>query len=413
MKRTLLFILIIACLIPNFAIAQQSYTGTLNTDKVFFRMEANTDCAYHAVLKKGDKVAVFTIKGNFYHCRFNGKVGYVMTKFVDLPSSSLRKLSKTVSTSKYANKSTIASLGSAPGYLKYGDSGEDVEKLQRALQIKGYSPGVVDGKFGKATRDALKNFQSKNKLTVNGQADYATIKKLFGSVSQTTAKDDPALKGITSISQLTVPNTTKKGDNGRHVKALQQALKLKGYYPWVIDSKYGDNTAEAVASFQKRYGLTADGIAGFQTIKKLFGKDAANYVVPTQSLDWFSGGTNIIPKGASFQVKDVYSGEVFTCKRWSGYNHLDAEPANKEASAAIKRAAGGSWSWARRPILVKYNGVVYAASMNSMPHGESTISGNDFDGHFCIHFTNSKTHDSNRVDEEHQKMVNKALNANW
>ncbi len=413
MKKIFVIILAICCLIPSFVLAQESYTGTLNTDKVFFRKEANTNCDYHAVLNKGDKVAVFTIKGEFYQCRFNGKVGYVMKKFVDLPSSSVKKLAKTVSTSKYADKATISSLGTPPGYLKYGDSGEDVEKLQRALQIKGYSPGVVDGKFGKGTREALRNFQKKNKLTINGQADYATIKKLFGSVSQTTAQDDPALKGITSISQLTVPNTTQKGNSGRHVKALQQALKLKGYFPWVIDSKYGDNTVEAVKNFQKRYRLQADGVAGFQTIKTLFGKDAANYVIPTQKLDWFAGGNKIIPKGATFQIKDIYSGEVFTCKRWSGYNHLDAEPINKEASAAIKRAAGGSWSWARRPVLVKYNGVVYGASMNSMPHGDNTITGNDFDGHFCLHFSNSKTHETNRVDEQHQRMVNRALNSNW
>ena len=36
--------------------------------------------------------------------------------------------------------------------------------------------------------------------------------------------------------------------------------------------------------------------------------------------------------------------------------------------------------------------------MNGMPHGTTTISSNNFDGHFCIHFKNSKTHESDKVD---------------
>ena len=75
----------------------------------------------------------------------------------------------------------------------------------------------------------------------------------------------------------------------------------------------------------------------------------------------------------------------------------------------MKSIYGGSWSWDRRAILVKYNGHVYAASMNGMPHEDDTISDNDFDGHFCIHFTGSKTHGTQRVDEDHQSCVQTAL----
>ena len=50
--------------------------------------------------------------------------------------------------------------------------------------------------------------------------------------------------------------------------------------------------------------------------------------------------------------------------------------------------------------------------MNGMPHGTTTIS-NNFDGHFCIHFKNSKTHGTDKVDSEHQNCVNKAANATW
>lgn len=396
--------------------AAETYTGKINTDKVFFRTKANTDCDYHAVLKVNTKVAVLGIQGDFYKARFDSKEGYIMKKFVDLPSSSQRKLAKTdeiISNSKYAKASSIKALGDPPGYVRYGASGEDVEKLQRALQLKKCYSGIVDGKFGNQTRDALKKYQEKNKLTVTGKADYSTIRSLFGGVQETSIKDDPKMKGITSIAQIDVPNTTKANNSGRHVIALQQALKLKGFFKAPIDGKYGDKTLEAVTKYQKSVGLSADGVAGNGTIKRLFGKNAANYTIPTEKLDWFNGGSTVIPKGAIFTVKDIYSGKTFSAKRWSGYNHVDAEPLNADSTAAFKDAVGGSWSWARRPVLIKYNGHVYAASINSMPHGDDTISGNNYEGHFCIHFYKSKTHETNRIDNVHQNAVQRAMNASW
>ena len=398
------------------ASAAESYTGRLNNDKVFFRSKPSTDCIYLDKLDKGTKIAVFGVKGDFFAVRYDGKQGYIMREFVNLSSGALRKLEKVneiVSTSKWAKASSIRNLGEAPKYLSYGNAGEDVEKLQRALQLKKCYEGIVDGKFGNQTRDALKKYQKNNKLSVTGKADYDTIKKLFGHVSVTTAKDDPQMKGISSIGQINVPNTTKKNSYGKHVVALQQALKLKGCYSAPIDGKYGDMTVEAVAKFQKDRGLSADGIAGNATIKALFGKNAADYTIPTKRLDWFSGGQGVIPKGAIFTVKDVGTGKTFTMKRWSGANHVDAEPINSAGSAAIKSVFGNSWSWARRPILVKYNGTVYAASMNGMPHGDNTISGNNFEGHVCIHFYGSKTHDTNRVDSEHQNAEARAMKASW
>lgn len=409
-----LFSAILLCITVS-AAAQTIFTGKVSSDKVFFRMQANTSCEYHAVLKKGETVGVYGIKGDFFKVKFNGKDGYVMKKFVTLSSSDLKKLTgaeETQSKSKYAKVASIKALGSAPSSVKFGDSGDNVEKLQRALQIKKCYSGVVDGKFGNMTRDALKTYQQKHKLTVSGKADYSTIRSIFGSVSETTAQDDPNMKGITSISQIPVPNTTKKNNSGKHVTALQQALKLKGYFAAPINGRYDDNTVEAVKKFQKRSGLDADGIAGNSTIKKLFGKNAANYVMPTERLDWFNGGSTVIPKGATFTVKDVLTGVTFTCRRWSGYNHLDAEPVNAAATASFKSAVG-SWSWARRPALVKYNGHVYAASINSMPHEDDTIPGNDFNGHFCIHFYKSRTHGTNHLDSEHQNCVDRAMNTHW
>ena len=181
----------------------------------------------------------------------------------------------------------------------------------------------------------------------------------------------------------------------------------------VIDGKYGNDTVNAVTAFQKAKGLSADGVAGNNTIKALFGSNAADYHYVTEKLDWFNGGSTVIPRGATFTVKDVATGKTFKCKRLYGANHMDTEPLNKEATETIKKIYGGNWSWNRRAVLVLYKGHVYAGSMNGMPHGNCSIKNNNFDGHFCIHFTGSMTHESKKVDSAHQNAVKRALRAKW
>jgi len=233
------------------------------------------------------------------------------------------------------------------------------------------------------------------------------------------------------------PGIMRVGDENTDVRKLQQALKILGYYDGSIDGKYGKGTKSAVESFQKDENLEADGYAGELTVKRIFGSCSSRTLttqpapgsaksekdddekttdkgIKTEVLDWFDDYVaRVIPKNAHFTVKDVKTGKTFEAVRWSGGSHMDAEPRTKEDTAAFKAIYGGSWSWRRRPILIKYNGHVYAASMNGMPHGNSTIKGNDFDGVFCIHFKNSKTHGSDKVDPDHQNAITQASKATW
>jgi murein L,D-transpeptidase YcbB/YkuD len=52
--------------------------------------------------------------------------------------------------------------------LKPGDSGDQVKVLQTALAKLGYSPGKVDGEYGPATTEAVKQFQKANNLDADG-----------------------------------------------------------------------------------------------------------------------------------------------------------------------------------------------------------------------------------------------------
>ena len=418
LHRSVALVLVFALMVSMIPEAlAASYSGTINEDKVFFRMKPNTSSDYYTLLKKNTKVTVTGTSGGFYSVTYGGNKGYVMKKFVTLSSAAQKALNgssnSSGSSSKYSSAKTISALGNPPDYTQKGSSGDSVEKLQQALKIKGYFSGTVDGKYGDQTVAAVKAYQKAMGLTQTGKADYATIKKLFGKVLYTTVANDPQMNGITKISQITVPSTTQKGNSGKDVVALQQALKIKGYYKPPIDGKYGDQTVEAVKAFQKSKGISQDGKAGNDTIKALFGKNAANYTYVTEKLDWFSKGVNVFTGQCVYTVKDVNTGKTFKARRRFGSNHLDSEPLTASDTAVLKSLYGGEWSWNRRAILVLYNGHVYAASMNGMPHGTSTITNNNFDGHFCIHFYNSRTHETNRVDEAHQNCVSRAMGATW
>lgn len=62
---------------------------------------------------------------------------------------------------------------------------------------------------------------------------------------------------------------SKYGSRGEEVKQIQTKLKRWGYYKGSIDGIYGSGTLSAVKSFQKKNGLTVDGIAGTKTLNAM------------------------------------------------------------------------------------------------------------------------------------------------
>ena len=129
-------------------------------------------------------------------------------------------------------------------------------------------------------------------------------------------------------------------------------------------------------------------------------------------MDWWDSDIQkIFSKGTTATITDVATGLSWREKRRGGSNHADVQPVSAADTAVLKKVYGGKWSWDRRPIFVTINGVSYAASMNGMPHGSGAISDNNFDGHHCIHFVNSRTHGSNSVCPLHQAAIKKAASA--
>jgi peptidoglycan hydrolase-like protein with peptidoglycan-binding domain len=63
--------------------------------------------------------------------------------------------------------------------------------------------------------------------------------------------------------------TLKKGSHGSDVITLQRVLLMKGYRLGAADGAFGSHTKRAVKRFQRRRGLTADGVVGPLTVHAL------------------------------------------------------------------------------------------------------------------------------------------------
>ncbi|MBQ9326130.1 MAG: peptidoglycan-binding protein [Clostridia bacterium] len=162
----------------------------------------------------------------------------------------------------------------ANGSLCYGDSGEAVTRLQTALKALGYRIGTIDGSYGAYTENAVRKFQKRNGLTVDGIAGESTQEKIY---AQAEKKGTTVTASATAASQVTSADTYFGGDYATittsstkaRIKLLQSALNTLGYACGSADGKYGSKTGDAVKALQKANGLTADGSAGKKTLQKI------------------------------------------------------------------------------------------------------------------------------------------------
>ena len=143
-----------------------------------------------------------------------------------------------------------------------------VVPLQRRLKALGYLSGSADGYFGSNTYRAVRNFQSRNGLSVTGVADSGTQQLLYSSSARPASGSSSSGSGSSTGYRLLY-----WGCRGDAVKRLQQALIDAGYKSYVrsADGIYGQWTYDAVRAYQKDVGLSVDGIAGKNTQNKLYG----------------------------------------------------------------------------------------------------------------------------------------------
>ena len=130
--------------------------------------------------------------------------------------------------------------------LKQGDTGAIIKNCQYTLHILTYSI-TIDGSFGPGMVSTVRQYQTNNGLTVNGQIDDATWESLQNNI---------------------IP--------------IKYMLNEKGFYS--VSAFYGVGDVQvynALKSFQSANGLTPDGMCGPATRTMLYSYGPNNSVV-----DW-------------------------------------------------------------------------------------------------------------------------------
>ena len=276
---------------------------------------------------------------------------------------------------------------------------------------KWYAVRTLDGVQGYIRSDMVEKCdQSGNEIIVPTPAPGGSTGGSSGSMQEATY------------------TTLRLGSSGTAVRNLVTELKNQGFYTGSITSSYTSQVQAAVIAFQRAKGLTVDGIAGSQTQHALYGTvppgtaDPNNLsftFYPVEKIDWFTGGIQQLwAKGANYKVYDVRTGIVWWAHRWSGAYHADIEPLTAADTARLCQIYGVDdaqdiWDnnlWKRRPCLVTIGTRTFACSLMGMPHNPDgdTIDNNNMTGQICMHFTNSKGHESGKVDTNHQKAIQEA-----
>lgn len=146
--------------------------------------------------------------------------------------------------------------------LQENDNYPSVEQLQIRLMDLGYlDPDEPSTVYGNATKVAVSLYQRTVNAEMDGVADAALQEALFS--------------GDAKAYQM------KLGDNGTDVKSMQTRLTELGYYDGKISGYYGVATETAVLAFQKKNGLSADGIFDMENRDVLYSPDARPKIDPT------------------------------------------------------------------------------------------------------------------------------------
>lgn len=121
--------------------------------------------------------------------------------------------------------------------------------LQEGLATAGFYDGDVDGVYGPATVDAVEALQQEHGLPVTGAVDKATEAALQAELE---AKGGAA-------AQKALASTA----------AVQQTLKLAGYWDGPVDGDWTPALTEALKEFQKALGVEPSGTVDAATVAAL------------------------------------------------------------------------------------------------------------------------------------------------
>ena len=134
-----------------------------------------------------------------------------------------------------------------------GDAGPAVAEVQATLMQLGLLAGPEDG-FGEATDSAVRDFQQRRGVSVDGIVGPETYRALA------------AARWRLGDRLLTLASNPYVGDD---VAALQERLLELGFDAGRVDGVFGVRTQQALRGFQREYGMVPDGACGMATLRAL------------------------------------------------------------------------------------------------------------------------------------------------
>jgi len=137
--------------------------------------------------------------------------------------------------------------------------------LQSSLTEAGYYDGDIDGVYGPATVDAVEALQQAHTLPVTGAVDKAT---------------DAALR-----EELQAVGGAAAQDAVASTAAVQQTLKLAGYWDGPVDGEWTPALTEALMAFQEALGVKPTGAVDAATVAALESAIAAAAAAESPTAD--------------------------------------------------------------------------------------------------------------------------------
>lgn len=138
------------------------------------------------------------------------------------------------------------------GISRYGSSGEEVKQIQKKLKEWGYYDGEVDGIYGSKTFSAVKKFQTKNGLTVDGIAGEKTLQALgINNSSSSNSGNNVNNTDLNLLSKLV--HGEARGEPYKGMVAVAATVLNR-----VADSRF-PNTIAGVIYQSGAYTCVADG----------------------------------------------------------------------------------------------------------------------------------------------------------
>ncbi len=370
------------------------------TDRVNLRKEASTSAKVAKVLNKNASLSVLGEESGFYLVNYNGTTGYIAMGYVTL----------TAAQPETPDSDEDDSYVNVPGETMY-------------TQVKPGVTTVTVNMRKEPEGDVLHTLDAGTAVTRIGEVG-SWYKVTYAGSAGYIAKDyvgDPESVPAEKEEETTTPDTSGDGKTAYITATSVNMRKGAGTNYGVIKVLTFGQSITCYEETDGWYAIKAGDDTGYVSSKYVSTTEPESAPAEpdnqpnsgkVQMADWWKSDIQqIFARGVKATVTDVETGISWTVIRSGGSNHADVQPLTAADTANMKKAYGGTWSWNRRAIWVTVGGNTYAASMNGMPHGTGSITTNNFDGHHCIHFLNSRTHTGNRLDSAHQSAVKKAYNA--